>query len=119
MFHRQLALHRRNRNLLLVLGWVLLLGGYALPEMWLLLAGGVLLNGYAWYLMKIDKRLAPRRGFRIPEASLLGVAFLGGGIGALCGMFIYRHKTKHTSFLLLIPVFCILQVLLLVWLKSR
>ncbi|MGG1661881.1 DUF1294 domain-containing protein [Brevibacillus sp. NRS-1366] len=119
MFHRQLALHRRNRNLLLAIGWVLLLGGYAQSALWLLAAGGLLLNGYAWYLMKADKRLAPRRSFRIPEASLFIVAFLGGGIGALAGMLVYRHKTKHTSFLLLIPVFCILQVLLLIWMNSR
>ncbi|MFP3389383.1 DUF1294 domain-containing protein [Brevibacillus sp. SIMBA_040] len=116
MFHKQVTRHRRNRNLLLGIGWVMLLAGSVLAIWWLAVAGGVLLNGYAWSLMKIDKHLAPRRGFRIPEASLLLVAFLGGGLGALAGMLTYRHKTKHARFLILVPVFCILQVALLVWL---
>jgi len=113
MFHSQLIAHRKHRNLLLAAGWVLVLAGCVTPMRWLLLAGSLLLNGYAYYLMQIDKRLAPRRGFRIPEASLLLVAALGGGIGALAGMLASRHKTKHASFLILVPVFCILQLFLL------
>ncbi|WP_312111362.1 DUF1294 domain-containing protein [Brevibacillus reuszeri] len=118
MFHKQLAQHRRNRNLLLSAGWALLLAGSVLSVIWVAVAGGLLLNGYAWNLMRVDKHLAPRRGFRIPEASLLLVAFLGGGIGALAGMLGYHHKTKHARFLILVPLFCMLQVVLLIWLKG-
>lgn len=113
MYHRQLAKHRMSRNLTLAAGWVLIIAGCATPFLWLLLVGGLLVNAYAYYLMAADKRLAKRHGFRVPEASLLTVAALGGGIGALAGMLGFRHKTKHASFLILVPVFCILQVFLL------
>ncbi|QRG69248.1 DUF1294 domain-containing protein [Brevibacillus choshinensis] len=113
MFHRQLVTHKRNRNLILVLGWALMLVGFATPVLWMAGAGGLLLNGYAYALMAADKRLAPKRGFRIPEASLLIMAILGGGIGALAGMLGHRHKTKHVSFMIVVPVFCILQLFLL------
>lgn len=113
MFHRQLAAHKRNRNLILVVGWALMVVGYVTPMLWMAGVGGLLLNGYAYYLMAVDKRLAPKRGFRIPEASLLLTAILGGGIGALSGMLTFRHKTKHLSFMIVVPVFCILQLFLL------
>ncbi|SFK86327.1 DUF1294 domain-containing protein [Brevibacillus centrosporus] len=113
MFHEQLHSHRRNRNLLLAVGWVLVIAGCVSSILWLWGAGGLLLNGYAYYLMAIDKRLAPKRSFRIPEASLFLTAILGGGIGALIGMLTLRHKTKHISFMIVVPVFCILQLFLL------
>lgn len=46
----------------------------------------------------IDKFKAKRNLWRIPEAFLLGVAFCGGAVGALVGMQIFRHKTKHWYF---------------------
>lgn len=46
----------------------------------------------------IDKFKAKRNLWRIPEAFLLGVAFCGGAVGALFGMQIFRHKTKHWYF---------------------
>ncbi|MFD2370286.1 DUF1294 domain-containing protein [Brevibacillus sp. GCM10020057] len=114
MYHNQLQAHRRNRNLLLAAGWALVLAGAGTPMPWLIAAGGLLLNGYAYFLMRTDKRLAPRQGYRIPEASLLLAAALGGGIGALVGMLAFRHKTRHVSFLVLVPVFCLLQLFLLI-----
>lgn len=119
MLHRKLAAHKRNRNLLLALGWALLIAGFVTPMLWLAGAGGLLLNGYAYGLMAADKRLAPRQGFRIPEASLLLVAALGGGIGALAGMLACRHKTRHLSFLTAVPVFCMLQLFLLLQAITR
>jgi uncharacterized membrane protein YsdA (DUF1294 family) len=112
--HRQLASHRRNRNVLLAAAWVLLIGGWVSSYSWLMAGGGLLGNVYAYYLMAVDKQLAPKRGFRIPEASLLLTAALGGGAGALAGMLTHRHKTKHASFLILVPIFCILQVFALI-----
>ena len=46
----------------------------------------------------VDKIKAKRRAWRIPEATLLGMGFLGGSVGALIGMFLIRHKTKHWYF---------------------
>lgn len=45
-----------------------------------------------------DKRKAIKRKWRIPESVLLGVGLLGGAIGALIGMKLFRHKTKHWYF---------------------
>ncbi|MED1780321.1 DUF1294 domain-containing protein [Brevibacillus fortis] len=118
MYHQQLAAHRRNFVLVLIISWALLLVGYFNSNVWVLAAGALLLNGYAYFLMQADKRLAKEKGFRIPELSLLLVAFLGGGIGALEGMLIQRHKTKHASFLILLPLFCIAQILLVIWLTQ-
>jgi uncharacterized membrane protein YsdA (DUF1294 family) len=53
---------------------------------------------WAFAAMGYDKRQAKRKGQRIPEKNLWGLALLGGGIGAYFGMQTFRHKTRHTSF---------------------
>ena len=45
-----------------------------------------------------DKRLAKEQKWRTPEKVLLLLGFLGGGIGAVAGMEVFRHKTKHWYF---------------------
>lgn len=69
------------------------------------------LMGFA--LMGIDKRRAIRKGWRIPERTLFLAAFLGGGIGSLLGMYLFRHKTKHTSFVVLTPIAAVLSLVVL------
>ena len=54
------------------------------------------LIAFALYLS--DKVKAKQRAWRIPEKVLLGIGFFGGAIGALAGMQIFRHKTKHVYF---------------------
>ena len=46
----------------------------------------------------LDKYKARRELWRIPEAFLLGVGFCGGALGALAGMKVFHHKTKHWYF---------------------
>lgn len=53
----------------------------------------------------IDKHKAVHHKWRIPEDALIGMAAIGGGIGALIGMHIFHHKTKHLKFRILVPVF--------------
>lgn len=50
--------------------------------------------------------------WRIPEATLLGAALLGGSVGSLAGMYLVRHKTKHIKFTLGIPVILAAQVVI-------
>ena len=57
---------------------------------------GVNLIGFA--MMGIDKYKAKKRAFRIPEATLFIVAIIGGSIGSILGMYTFRHKTRHRSF---------------------
>ena len=64
--------------------------------------------------MGIDKRRAIRSAFRIPEATLFAIAILGGSIGSILGMHLFRHKTKHWYFLFGMPIILILQIALVV-----
>ena len=76
----------------------------------------ILMNAAAFLLMLVDKQKAKKKKWRIPEATLMGVAALGGSVGALAGMYAFRHKTKHTKFTIGIPVILILQIALAVFL---
>ena len=60
-------------------------------------------------LYGVDKSKAKKGRWRIPEKTLLLFAACCGGLGAFLGMKIFRHKTKHTSFKILVPVFMIIQ----------
>lgn len=73
-----------------------------------------LINAVSFLLMLIDKWKARKNRWRIPEATLMGAALLGGSVGALAGMYLVRHKTKHPKFTLGIPVIFAVQVVLLV-----
>ena len=72
----------------------------------------ILINSITFFLYGKDKRLAVRHAYRIPERVLLGAAFFGGSAGALLGMLVFHHKTKKTKFLVLVPLFLILHILL-------
>lgn len=69
-------------------------------------------NLLAFVLYGVDKLKAKKGAWRIPEATLLLVAFLGGSLGALLGMEVFRHKTKHAKFKVLVPLFLILHIAL-------
>ena len=77
----------------------------------------VLINLAAFLLMGIDKFRARRELWRIPEKVLFGSALLGGSVGAIAGMFFFRHKTQHLSFRLGLPVILLLQIVLYIWLQ--
>ena len=78
----------------------------------------MIVNAAAFLLMLADKLKAKRGVWRIPERVLLGSALLGGSIGALIGMYTFRHKTRHTKFTLGIPLILAVQVLLAIVLAS-
>ena len=79
----------------------------------------LIINALGFLLMRIDKQKAIRGRWRIPEATLLGAAFLGGSLGCMWGMYAVRHKTKHLKFSLGLPVIFAVQVLLLVFLVEK
>ena len=74
----------------------------------------IIINLLAFALMGIDKRRAVRHSWRIPEKTLFLSAILGGSIGAIAGMQLFRHKTKHWYFSYGMPAIFILQVFLAV-----
>lgn len=69
----------------------------------------LLINLAGFASMGIDKKRAVRREWRIPEKTLFGIAILGGSIGSILGMEVFRHKTKHLSFRIGMPAILILQ----------
>ena len=85
-----------------------------LPRLLLIALFAVNLLSFALY--GIDKAKARRSAWRIPESTLLLVALLGGSAGALLGMELFRHKTKHWKFRVLVPLFLILHIALGAWL---
>ena len=64
-------------------------------------------------LYGVDKGKAKKGQWRIPEKTLLLFAACFGGLGAFLGMKVFRHKTKHTSFKILVPTFMIVQFILI------
>lgn len=78
-----------------------------------------LMNALGLIFMLADKKKAQRGAWRIPEATLMLLAALGGSIGSLLGMYWFRHKTKHPKFYLGIPAILILQIALAGYLILR
>ena len=70
------------------------------------------LIGFA--LMGIDKYKAKKRAFRIPEATLFIIAVIGGSIGSILGMYTFRHKTRHRSFVYGMPFILLVQIAFIV-----
>ena len=70
----------------------------------------LIINAVGFLLMLVDKFKAKKNLWRIPEATLMGVAAIGGSIGSLAGMYTFRHKTRHPKFTVGIPVILVLQI---------
>ena len=74
----------------------------------------VIINIIAFLAMYIDKRKAKYGKWRIPEQSLFILALIGGSIGAIIGMYTFRHKTKKLRFSVGFPVILVLQIILII-----
>ena len=70
----------------------------------------LIINALGFILMLADKHKARKNKWRIPEATLMTVAALGGSVGSLLGMYLVRHKTKHLKFTLGIPAILVVQI---------
>ena len=70
----------------------------------------LLINAVAFLLMLVDKIKAKKNRWRIPERTLFFSALLGGSIGALLGMYTFRHKTLPRKFTIGIPLILGLQI---------
>ena len=72
----------------------------------------VIINLIAFLTFGADKRRARRDRRRVRESTLFLLAAIGGSIGALLGMYVFRHKTRHWYFCVGIPAILILQIAL-------
>ncbi len=78
----------------------------------------LIINAVSFVLMLADKAKARKNKWRIRESTLILTAVLGGSIGALAGMYLVRHKTRHPKFTYGIPVILAVQILLAVLLMK-
>jgi len=69
-----------------------------------------ILNVVTFIVYGIDKFKAKRGMWRISEFTLLLLAAVGGSIGALLGMQVFRHKTQHLKFKYGVPAILIIQI---------
>ena len=74
----------------------------------------LLVNLLAFALYGIDKKKAKKKRFRIPERTLLWMARLGGGIGSWIGIMLFHHKTKHTKFKIVVPLWTVLWLIVII-----
>ena len=85
----------------------------------LLAAWRLVINLATFAVYGADKRRARRGAWRVPERTLLLLPLLGGSIGALLGMRVFHHKTKHWYFVWGVPAILLAQLALAAWLLYR
>ena len=81
----------------------------------------IIINAVAFCVSCFDKSAAVHNRRRIPEKTLFLLAAIGGSVGIYASMFLFRHKTRHVSFLLGIPLIIGIQLALacLIYLKNN
>ena len=72
------------------------------------------INILTFFVYGIDKWKAVKGKWRIPEASLLTLAIIGGSIGAWVGMKVWHHKTMHKKFKYGLPLILLVQIALII-----
>ena len=75
----------------------------------------LIINLISFLSMGIDKWKAKRGAWRIPEQTLISMVLLGGGIGGILGMYVFRHKTKKPRFYIGFPVILVLEIVVAVY----
>ena len=78
------------------------------------------INFTTWAAYGLDKGRAKSGKWRIPERTLLLLALIGGSLGALAGMIMFRHKTRKAKFFISVPVMFVVHcviVAMLVYMK--
>lgn len=73
------------------------------------------INIIGFLAMGIDKLKAQKGWWRIPEATLMTLCLLGGGIGTIAGMYTFRHKTKKMKFTIGMPTILISEIAIIIY----
>lgn len=74
----------------------------------------LIINIVTFLSMGIDKYKAKKGKWRIQEKTLLTLVVLGGGIGGIAGMYVFRHKTQKPRFFIGFPLIMIMQILIII-----
>ena len=75
----------------------------------------IAINIITFIVYGVDKIKAKNHWWRISEATLLILAIIGGSIGALLGINLLRHKTRHLKFIIGVPAILLCQLALLIY----
>ena len=75
------------------------------------------INVITFVLYGVDKVKSKKGWWRIPEKTLLMLAVIGGSMGALCGIRLFHHKTKHKKFYLGVPILLAIQITLICYFR--
>ena len=86
---------------------------------WIIIIYLAAINLVGFTLMGVDKRRAVKGAWRISEAALFLSAVLGGSIGSILGMRVFRHKTKHWYFKYGMPAILLAQIALVIFILTR
>ena len=73
------------------------------------------INLFGFFIMWLDKRKAKKGRWRIPEKTLFLITALGGGIGTILGMYVFRHKTQKLNFVIGFPFITILEIVTIIY----
>ena len=72
-----------------------------------------------WVAYGLDKGRAKSGKWRIPERTLLLLALIGGSLGALAGMIMFRHKTRKAKFVISVPVMFVVHCVIVTMLALK
>ena len=75
----------------------------------------IVVNVTAFLMYGIDKWNARKGLRRIPEKTLLGIAAVGGSVGAYAAMQSFRHKTRKPKFYIGVPLIFAVQIGILMY----
>lgn len=79
----------------------------------------ILINAFGLTIMALDKFKAEKGFWRVPEKTLFIVTLLGGGIGTITGMYVFRHKTKKLKFTIGFPTILISEIAIIIYLLYK
>lgn len=83
------------------------------PEMIILYI--LLINIIGFFIMGLDKFKAKKGYWRTPEKTIFTITLLGGGVGTVAGMYVFRHKTKKLAFTIGLPTILITEIGLVIY----
>ena len=78
----------------------------------------LIINVITFFMMWFDKHEAKIGDWRVPERTLFLLVLLGGGIGGIAGMYVFRHKTRKWYFKIGFPAILIMQIVLVIYFKK-
>ena len=78
----------------------------------------LIINVITFFMMWFDKHEAKISDWRVPERTLFLLVLLGGGIGGIAGMYVFRHKTRKWYFKIGFPAILIMQIVVIIYVRK-